>query len=340
VKLGQQKKRSFLPILALIFIMFVGAFGFRLFILWNRAAEDPGRQVTLDIAPGSTFLDAAQKLEEAGVIRSVNSFVLLGKVKRLSGNIQAGELLFRTDMTPVEVLEVLSRGKAVSYSVTFPEGYTALQVVEILADKGLGDLEKFKALIEDASFARSLDLPADRLEGFLYPDTYSFPRGMSERDILGHMAGGYSKVFTDEYRKRAKELELTELEVVTLASIIEKETGSAAERPQVSAVFHNRMRLGYRMQSCPTVIYGIPEFDGDLTKEDLRTDHPYNTYTRSGLPPGPIANPGSDSIAAALYPADVSYLYFVSKGDGTHVFSNNLKDHNAAVRKYQLGDTP
>jgi UPF0755 protein len=100
------------------------------------------------------------------------------------------------------------------------------------------------------------------------------------------------------------------------------------------------MRLGYRMQSCPTVIYGIPEFDGDLTKEDLRTDHPYNTYTRSGLPPGPIANPGSDSIAAALYPADVSYLYFVSKGDGTHVFSNNLKDHNAAVRKYQLGDTP
>lgn len=338
MKLGRPRKRRFLPVLAVTGLLFLAAFGFRMFLVWNRPAQQPGREVTVQIPAGSTFLEAARRLREEGVIRSVNGFVLLGKVKGQSGRIQAGELLFSTGMTPVEALEVLTRGKAVVYTVTIPEGMTAREVARILADKGLGDYDSFMRLVDDAGFAASLGLPSRRLEGFLFPETYSLTKGMGERSIMTLMVDGYRKVFTADLKARAEELGMSELEVVTLASIIEKETGSAGERPMVSAVFHNRLRLGYRMQSCPTVIYGIPDFDGNLTRKNLKTDHPYNTYTRSGLPPGPISNPGRDSIEAALYPADVNYLYFVARGDGTHVYSTNLKDHNAAVRKYQLGE--
>ena len=151
------------------------------------------------------------------------------------------------------------------------------------------------------------------------------------------MVAKYKSIYTDAMEARAREMGLSELEVVTLASIIEKETGAPEEREQVSAVFHNRLKKGYRLQTDPTVIYGLKDFNGNLTKKDLRTDHPYNTYTRSGLPVGPIANPGEASLAAALNPAKVSYLYFVAKGDGTHVFSNTLVEHNKAVAIYQLG---
>ena len=264
----------------------------------------------------------------------------MGKIKGYSSSIQAGELMFDTGMTPNQVLEVLTKGKAVSYQVTIPEGYNINQVAQLLAEKGLGSADRFLTLAKDQKFARGLGVPADSLEGFLFPDTYSWPKGLSEEEILGHMVEKYKSVFTQAMSSRARELGMTEVEVVTLASIIEKETGAPDERERVSAVFHNRLRKGYRLQTDPTVIYGLADFDGNLTKKDLKTDHPYNTYTRSGLPAGPIANPGEASLMAALYPADVAYLYFVSKGDGTHVFSNTLVEHNKAVATYQLGETP
>ena len=337
--IGKPKKsRGALPGILLVLVV-VSA----LTMIWawsflNSPAQDEGREVLITIPSGSSFVSASQLLVDAGVVKSLRVFVFLGKIKGLSNSIQAGELMFDTGMTPNQVLEVLARGKAVSYQVTIPEGYNVGMVTALLAQKGLGEADRFLELALDPDFSRGLGVPANSLEGFLFPDTYSWPKGLSEEDILGRMVARYKNVFTEAMRSRASDIGMTELEVVTIASIIEKETGAPQEREQVSAVFHNRLKKGYRLQTDPTVIYGLKDFNGNLTKKDLQTDHPYNTYTRSGLPVGPIANPGEASLKAALNPASVSYLYFVAKGDGTHVFSNTLVEHNKAVAIYQLGE--
>jgi len=336
---GKKTRRRVLPALILVLLLLSGAMAFRLFVFWITPAAKSGREVVVQIPQGSSFAGASRLLYESHIIRSVRLFVMVGKIRGLSNRIQAGELGFRTDMTPGEVLDVLSRGKAVLYKVTVPEGYTVRQIAELLEKQGLADGKKVIALANDPGFARSLGVPAYRLEGFLFPDTYSWPKGTSEEYILRRMVEHYNKVFTDDMKKRANEIGMTEFEVVTLASIVERETGSPEERKLVSAVFHNRLKKKYRLQSDPTVIYGLDEFDGDLKKSHLKKDTPYNTYTRLGLPAGPIANPGAESITAAIFPEDVSYLYFVARGDGTHVFSNNLVEHNAAVRRYQLKRT-
>jgi len=332
----RERKEKLLPAIVLFFLFLAGIGAFRLFIFWITPAGKTDNDIVVQIPSGSSFVKAAQLLNDAEVIRSVRLFVLMGKIRGVSGSIQAGELSFRADMTPNEVLKVLSRGKAVLYSITVPEGYTVKQIGKLLQEKELADYDRIIALSEDTEFVRSLDVPADKLEGFLFPDTYAWPRGTSEEQILRRMVEHYRKVFTDDLRARADEMGMTELEVVILASIVERETGSPDERGLVSAVFHNRLKKRYRLQSDPTVIYGLDNFDGDLKKSHLRKDTPYNTYTRLGLPIGPIANPGIESIRAVLYPEKVPYLYFVSKGDGTHVFSNTLVEHNKAVNIYQL----
>jgi len=341
MRIGKPKRnRPILPAIILVLAVIAVSVLIGVWNFWNSPAEDPGREILITIPGGSSFVSASQLLLDAGVIRSLKPFVLLGKIKGLSNSIQAGELMFDTGMTPNEALDVLVKGKAVSYHVTIPEGYSLQMVAALLAEKDLGDGDRIVELARNPEFARGLGVPADSLEGFLFPDTYSWPKGLSEKDILGRMVVKYNSVFTDAMRARAREMGMTELEIVTLASIIEKETGAPQEREQVSAVFHNRLKKGYRLQTDPTVIYGIENFNGNLTKKDLRTDHPYNTYTRSGLPVGPIANPGEASLLAALSPAKVSYLYFVARGDGTHVFSNTLIEHNKAVAIYQLGEAP
>jgi len=334
----RKKKKGFFPLLFLIlFLILAGSFFLGLFIYCNTPVEKEGREVVVEVPGGATLLSASQLLADSGVIRSVRTFVFLAKLRGRADRIQAGELRFRTDMTPLEAMEVLSRGKAVTYQVTIPEGFNVSQVVSVLAARGLGDRDRFSDLARDAGFCQSLGVPAGTLEGFLFPDTYSWPKGLSEEEVLSQMVGHFKKVFTDEMKERAKELDMTELEMVTLASLIEKETGSPEERKLVSSVFHNRLRKGYRLQTDPSVIYGIENFDGNLTREHLKKDHPYNTYTRRGLPAGPIANPGEASLIAALYPAQTSFLYFVARGDGTHVFSSTLVEHNEAVRLFQLG---
>jgi UPF0755 protein len=328
--IGTRKKgRWILPLLLLTPFLF-GVF----------LADRKGREVVVQVPGGSSLVYASGLLQDAGVISSVKQFVFMAKVRGEAERIQAGELKFRTDMTPAQVMKILTRGKAVTYQVTIPEGQNMYQVASLLAAKGLGDEDRFLLLSKDKEFCLSLGVPGDTLEGFLFPDTYSWPRGLSEEEILGQMVDHYREVFTQDLRERAAEIGMTELEVVTLASIIEKETGDPAERNLVSAVFHNRLDKGYRLQTDPSVIYGLEDFDGNLTKEHLRTDHPHNTYTRGGLPKGPIANPGEASLKAALFPSEVSYLYFVARGDGTHVFTNTLVEHNEAVRIFQLGGNP
>jgi UPF0755 protein len=226
-------------------------------------------------------------------------------------------------------------GEALVVHVLLPEGATARDLALILERNGLGSAATFTALTRDAAFAHSLGVSADGLEGYLFPDTYLFSPLDTPRNVLGMFVGRFHQMFTADLEAEAHRAGFTVHQIVTLASVIEKETGREDERPLVSAVFRNRLRQGMPLQADPTVIYGIENFDGKLTRKDLETPTPYNTYTEPGLPPGPIANPGRSSLLAALRPADVPYLYFVARDDGSHEFNSSLADHNRAVNRYQ-----
>jgi UPF0755 protein len=209
------------------------------------------------------------------------------------------------------------------------------QIADLVSQQGLTDRAEFLQLAKDRTFVTSLGIKAETLEGYLYPDTYKFPRPIKAREVLLVMVERLRQMVGPDLHDRMHELKMTMHEVLTLASIIEKETGSGGERSEISAVFHNRLKKHIPLQSDPTVIYGLPEFDGNLHKKDLSSPSPYNTYRVQGLPPGPIANPGILAIRATLYPSDSRSLYFVSRNDGTHQFSGTLIEHNQAVEKYQ-----
>lgn len=283
----------------------------------------------------ATFQQVAELLAKEQLIRSRSAFVLLGKARDAERKIHPGEYELDATMAPLEILAKLCAGRVVQHPVTIPEGYTMAQIADVLAQQRITDRAEFLRLVKDKAFITSLGITADTLEGYLYPDTYKFPRPMPAKDVVRAMVDQLDHVLTDELRARAHDLHLTVHEVLTLASVIEKETGVDEERPQISSVFHNRLKRKIPLQSDPTVIYGLTAFDGNLHKKDLSHPSPYNTYRWTGLPPGPIASPGIQSIRAALYPVPSSYLYFVSRNDGTHQFSATLIEHNRAVEKYQ-----
>jgi len=238
-------------------------------------------------------------------------------------------------MLPDEILDKLVRGEQIRYSITIPEGLTLVQTASLFEKMGLANKERFIQLATDPEFIASLGMDEETLEGYLFPDTYKFIRNIKEKNIIRMMVKRFNEIYNQEFRKRQQELGFTRREIITLASMIEKETAYSKEKPLISAVFHNRLKRNMRLQCDPTVIYGLNNFSGRLTKKDLMTYTPYNTYLIKGFPPTPIANPGLDSIRAALYPAKVDYLYFVSKNNGTHYFSSTLTEHNQAVYKYQ-----
>jgi UPF0755 protein len=223
------------------------------------------------------------------------------------------------------------------HQVTIPEGLAGQQIAELLADRGLVDRDRFVSLLRDRETLGRFGLEGESLEGYLFPDTYRVVKGLNEEAIAQRMVRRFQEMFGPEEQARARELQMTVPEVVTLASLIEREAHVPEERPLISSVFHNRLRRGMPLQSDPTVMYALSRFSGRLTKANLQAPSPYNTYLRQGLPPGPIANPGRASIMAALYPASSRYLYFVSKNDGTHAFSTTLREHDARVRRYQIG---
>jgi UPF0755 protein len=226
-------------------------------------------------------------------------------------------------------------GRIATWEVAVPEGFTASQIAERLEEQGLVEASAFLAVARDPAFAKELSLPADGLEGYLYPETYRLPRGQSPRQVARVMVDQFLSVW-EEIEPRARERKLSMHEVVTLASIVEKETGAAEERPLIASVFANRLRRRMRLESDPTVIYGIPDFDGNLRRRDLENgDNPYNTYRIPALPPGPIASPGREALVAVVEPAESDYLYFVSRNDGSHVFSRSYTEHVNAVNRYQ-----
>lgn len=309
------------------------------FLTWSSKYLQPpvkaGFPKKIVILPGTSLLGVAEMLAAEGVLRSPYPFLFLARIKKVSSRIKAGEYLFRDPEPPNDVLSRLVKGEVILHRITFPEGYTMRQIAELLEKKRLAKADAFLKKALDPSVLALLGIEGKNPEGFLFPDTYYFSSGLDVEEILRVMVSRFWAVVGEREKLRAKELGFSIKEIVTMASIIEKETPNDLEKPIVSAVFYNRLKKGIRLESDPTVIYGIEHFDGNLRRKDLKRKSPYNTYVIRGLPPGPIANPGKVSILAALYPADVKYLYFVSKNDGTHQFSRTLSEHNRAVFKYQ-----
>ena len=296
--------------------------------------EHPPSKIVM-IPDGSTFQQVAALLEREHLIKSRAAFVLLGRAQSADRKIHAGEYELNAGMVPADILSKMLSGQVLLRPITIPEGLTMAQIAVLLGQHAVTDPTEFLRLGHDRIFIASLGLKTESLEGYLYPDTYKFPRSMKARDVVTAMVDHFKQVFGPDLRARAQELNMTEHEVVTLASIIEKETGANGERPEISAVFHNRLKKHIPLQSDPTVIYGLTSFDGNIRKKDLSSPSLYNTYKFTGLPPGPIANPGVEAIKATLYPSASRALYFVSRNDGTHQFSTTLAEHNLAVEKYQ-----
>jgi UPF0755 protein len=328
-----------LILIALVLVVVLGGLAGYQMIRWAKApvqseADHPPSKIVV-IPEGATFQYVAALLERERLIKSRSAFVLLGKAHAADRRIHPGEYELNAAMPPADILAKLLAGRVVLHAVTIPEGYTVGQIAEVLDQQRITDRAEFLRLAKDRAFIESLGIAADSLEGYLYPDTYRFPRPTAVKDVIKAMVDRLGQVMTPEWQARAKDLHMTLHEVLTLASVIEKETGAGGERAQISSVFHNRLKKKIPLQSDPTVIYGLPQFDGNLRKKDLSHPNPYNTYRWAGLPPGPIANPGAEAIRAALYPVPTPYLYFVSKNDGTHHFSATLVEHNKAVEKYQ-----
>ena len=269
------------------------------------------------------------------LIRSRWAFLWLGKTRDIDRKIRPGEYELDASLSSQEILAKLLSGRVVLHPVTIPEGYNLTQIADVLSTQQVTDAKEFTKLVRDRAFIATLGIEADSLEGYLFPETYSFPRGTKAREVIKAMVDGLHRVWSVEMQEQAARMKLSLHQVLTLASVIEKETGSKEERELIAAVFHNRLRKKIPLQSDPTVIYGLPAFDGNIHKRDLSILSPYNTYRVQGLPPGPIASPGAHSLRAALFPAQASYLYFVSRNDGTHQFSSTLTEHNQAVEKYQ-----
>ena len=334
------QKLKTLKWLAIIFCSAVLVVSVWAAVALNRYAGTPGpgpeRRVIFAITPGETFDPLTSRLEAEGVIADPAKFKILARIKGYDKKLKAGEFELSSTMTPNQILDVMVNGKSYLHRLTIPEGFTARQIADEIAAQGLGSSDEFLKLVTDPRTAARLGIDAQTLEGYLFPDTYFFPKGVNPTAIAEKMVDHFKEEFRPEWYERAREMKFTVNQVVTLASIIEKETGDAAERPLISSVFHNRLKRHMRLESDPTVIYGIKKFDGNIKRRHLKTPTAYNTYIIRGLPPGPIASPGRASIEAALYPAQTNYLFFVSKKDHTHYFSTTIAEHNKAVRKYQL----
>jgi len=290
----------------------------------------------VEIPKGAGLTNISSKLEQSGVIKNNKLFILYVMSKGWQNDLKAGEYEFNKGSTLSEVVSKIVRGDVLLYRVTIPEGLTVKEIAGLLGKKGVVDEQEFILETQNKELLTELlGNGAISFEGYLFPETYTYSRSPSPQELIRLMVGRFKAVY-EPLSDMGDKVNLTDREILTLASIVEKETGAAFERPMISAVFHNRLRIGMKLDSDPTVIYGMGErYDGNLRRRDLREATEYNTYVIKGLPPGPIANPGKDSIMAALNPADVKYLYFVSRRDGTHHFSPNYREHQRAVYKYQ-----
>jgi UPF0755 protein len=293
------------------------------------------------VPPGATAHAVVRQLAHAGALSDeTRAWRYVRWLKRDPRPFRAGEYSFSGPLKPDEVLERVYRGEVKLHRFTVPEGLRLDEIAEIVGASGLADEVEFVRVAKDPEVSRALGLPFPTLEGFLFPDTYAFPRGVTARQIADAMVARFKEEYAAADQLRKPGVALTLGEAATLASIVEKETGRPDERPRIACVFQNRLRLGMRLQTDPTVMYATllrtGHWSKNISRADLLAAHPYNTYTTAGLPPGPIANAGAAALRAVLAPSQCNDLYFVSRNDGSHVFCPDLTCHNAAVKKFQI----
>lgn len=323
-----------LGVLLIFLLAAVVAGGTGLYYYSHRAIGTEA--VELRIIPGTPVKKILAQLEQQGVIDNQLLFYAYLRTQGVSRQLKAGDFVFPPQRTPHQVAHLLINGDFARLKFTIPEGWNLRQIAQELERRGLVQAEEFISLCHDGAWLRSLGLSAgSSIEGYLFPETYEVYPTITAQDLIRKMYSQFQQQWRPEWDAQAQRWGLTQHQVVTLASIVEKETGRPEERPLIASVFHNRLDLGMLLQSDPTVIYGLPNFDGDIRWRDLRNPHPYNTYQHKGLPPGPIASPGHAALLAVLYPQKSDFLYFVSKNDGSHTFSKTLAEHNAKVRQYQ-----
>lgn len=325
------------------FILVTGSFvglstvlvcAFLLAFLWLPA---PGQHGTAEIRieRGEPLSAVVEQLRERAVITNPRLFILWSRLLAVEKKVHWGRYRFELPMSPGEVLDQMVLGTGAFRRITVPEGLTVKEIAGLLEGAGIARGDRFLAEARRPELLSRLGLEGKGIEGHLFPDTYFFTPHTTEREIVMAMTDQFRHNFSRAMREKLRQLGWSLHQLVTLASLIEKETGDEAERPLVSAVFHNRLKREIPLQSDPSVVYGLKRFSGQLTRQDLQSPSPYNTYRIRGLPPAPICNPGLAALMAALYPAEVPYLYFVSKNDGSHLFSVTLAEHNRAVEKYQ-----
>ncbi len=309
---------------------------------YSASAEGPEAQeekILVDVPPGRTFIGVANELQKMGLIKNVLYFRIYARLTVGSNNLKVGEYELSRRMGPGEILRTLASGHSFARTFTIPEGTNMYEIAQLLESKKLGTAESFLKLFKDKAFIKSLlGEELHSLEGYLYPETYHFTKYTGQKEIVTAMVRNF--LFFYDKVKDPNRKDLTRHQVVTMASVIEKETGAPEERPLIGSVFYNRLKTPMRLQSDPTILYGILDRTGvmkkNISREDLLTHTRYNTYRVDGLPFGPIANPGIESLRAVFHPAESKYIFFVSRNDGTHVFSETLEQHNSAVRKFQL----
>ena len=335
-------KKLLLSVLVVVVLVAGGAAAFVFFML-NRIQEpykgfsEPEKFV--DIPSGTGAAEIRRRLVEAGIVSDEFAFRAALMWTGQSRALKAGEYRFDRPMSVVNVIEKLARGDVYGHPITFPEGLTIREMAAIVESHGFGTADEFIKATRDGALVNDLDPAAKDLEGYLFPETYTLPRGTPVAKLVSLMVERFRDTYMTLEAKRSGEVNLSTRQIVTLASLVEKETGKGEERPLVAAVYRNRLNKNMPMQADPTVVYALVKagtYDGNIRKADLSFDSPYNTYRYPGLPPGPIASPGRAALEAALAPASVDYLYFVSKNDGSHAFAETLEKHNANVHEYQV----
>jgi UPF0755 protein len=296
---------------------------------------EQGAEVLFEVRKGESLRAIANRLEQQGLVRDARATTWWARLRGHAAELHAGQYWLSPALSPAEIIDRIASGRVATWEVVIPEGLTAVEIGDRLAARGIVDAREFTAAVADPALARELGVSAKSLEGYLFPETYRLPRGRTGPEVVRVLVDQFHAAWR-EVEARAAERKLDRHQVVILASIVEKETGVPSERPMIASVFANRLRKGMRLESDPTVIYGVTRFDGNLRRADLDdTANLYNTYQHAGLPPGPIANPGLDALRAVIDPAPSNLFYFVSKNDGTHEFSETYAKHVEAVDRYQ-----
>jgi len=335
--------RKIFALVALIIVLSSGAAAVAVWLGWSGMHESykgyGGAEQFVTIRQGAASGEIGRTLADAHVVRDPRLFRAAVWWSGRGRSLKAGEYRFDRAVTPLDVIDVLVRGDVYTQRITFPEGLTIEEMAKLYETNGFGRASDFVQAARSPERIRDLDPAAPDLEGYLFPETYAMPRHVPASRLIAAMVDRFRAVYGEEMRTRAAAEGLTMRQVVTLASIVEKETGRGEERPLVAAVFRNRMKIGMPLQTDPTIVYALEKahrYDGNIRRDDLAMDSPYNTYKNPGLPPGPIASPGKAALEAALMPADAPYLYFVSRNDGSHAFATDFAEHSANVRTFQV----